>query len=302
MKIFSENIVLSKFESERSIIDLIDPDKYKNAFNPSIYEFKGVIYVAFRALSAQATMPFYSYLIKYYPAGNYSEEINISEICLSYNINVCADPKLLLLDDELWLTFNTGYSTDFNYIYLLKVSDTFGQPYKCILENRKTVEKNWAFFKKDNLLQAIYTIYPFRKIYLESIDEEDHLFKFTFFKETAPGVPIYGKKKNLSIGTQLLHVDNHSYLIAHEKIRFINKVIYFGHFVSITENAIKIHPQRIFHSYKDLLGVKKKYNKNLISCTYFSGLCIIKNKFLISYGINDISFDIKTITKGFIWQ
>lgn len=292
------NIVLTEFESEQSIIDLVDLHKYKNVFNPSIYLFEGITYLAFRAFSTQPSPPFHSYLIKYDPISNVKQEINISEICFSHHIDVCADPKLLLLDNEVWLTFNTGYSTILNSIYLIKVSGTIGQPYECILDERKTVEKNWAFFKKDNLIQAIYTIYPYRKIYLAEVDENNNTFKFKFHDKI--DCKILGKKKNLSIGTQLLHIGDTGYLIAHKKIKFFNKIIYFGHFVSIINDEVKIHPNRFFHSYRSLFGVRKKYNKNLFSCTYFSGLAIKKDKFLISYGINDTSFDIKLISKEFI--
>jgi hypothetical protein len=294
------NIVLTEFESEQSIIDLVDLHKYKNVFNPSIYLFEGITYLTFRAFSKQPSLPFYSYLIKYDPVNNVKQEINISELCLSYNIDVCADPKLLLLGDEVWLTFNTGYSMIFNSIYLIKVSGAIGQPYKCILDDRKVVEKNWAFFKKDNLIQAIYSIYPYRTIYLTEADENNKTLKFKFHDKI--DCKILGKKKNLSIGTQLLYTNDSAYLIAHKKIRFFNKILYFGHFVSITDAKVKVHPSRLFHSYRSLLGVSKKYNKNLISCTYFSGLAIKNDKFLIAYGINDTSFDIKLITKEFIWQ
>ncbi|MES2376906.1 MAG: hypothetical protein V4553_10020 [Bacteroidota bacterium] len=300
--ISSQNILMADLVCERSLVDLINRDKYINVFNPSVYITDEMIYLTFRAFGFKKTQPFHSYLIKYNPVSNHKEEIDISEFCIAYNINICADPKLLSLDNDVWITFNTGYSTSFNSIYLLKVSGAISKPYECLLDGRKIVEKNWAFFKQDNLLQAIYSISPYRKIYLENLDEKTKTFNFKFAKDVNINLAGQTKQKKLSVGTQLLKVGQSYCLIAHEKIKIFNKIIYFGRFVSINGDKITIHPGRMFHSYKSLFGSWKKYNNKLISCSYFSGLAYQADDFIISYGINDTAFAIKRIASKQLWH
>jgi hypothetical protein len=295
-------IVTQDFVSVKCITDIINLERYSNVFNPGTLIAKNILYVTFRAFD-RGFSKFHSFLIKYdLQKQLIEEEIDISEICNSYNIDICADPKLLQLDNEVWLTFNTGYSLSPNSIYLMRVCESPGKPYQCLLEGRKTIEKNWAFFKSGDELQAIYSLTPFLKIFLYDKCEERNIFFFKFINDQSLPVLFSKKRINLSIGTQLVKVGDTLHLIAHEKIKIGYKRLYFGHFVTVKNSNAVVHPKRLFHSYKSLLGSKIKHNKNLISCTYFSGLMLYDKYFIVSYGINDITFDIKKIPQELIWN
>jgi len=285
---------LDKFDSENLDDDIIDPNKYYNVFNPSLLYSGELVYVTFRAFSNKNNLPFHSFMIIYDKESKFKKEINLTDICLSFNILNCSDPKLLFLGKDIWVTFNTGYTICQNSIYLLKVSGEIGKPFECILTNRTKIEKNWAFFLKDQLIHAIYSLTPFREIYLTRIDEEANVFYFEFAKDPQH---FLNNKPNLhlSIGTQLSNKEGMNYLIAHRKIIILNKKIYIGYLVQINEFDIKVLPKRLFHSYLSLFGSLKKFNKTIISCTYFSGLFIHEETFIISYGINDNSFAIKMV-------
>jgi hypothetical protein len=298
---FHTPFALSDFETETAFVNLIDTDVYRNVFNPSVQICDGITYIAFRAFSLIGENKFHAYLLKYDSSNKTKQVSDISDHCTVYGIDVCADPKLVLLDNDIWLTFNTGYSISDNSIYLLSVMGEMGKPYRCELPQRNRIEKNWAFFKENNSLQAIYSLKPFKKIFLSRIDEASSTYHFEF---TGNSLPAKSTNINLSIGTQLI-CDNHFfYLVAHEKIRIAGKRIYLGRFVRINEDktGIEIHPARVIHSYKSLLGAKKKHNSNLLSCTYFSGLFIRGNDFVVSYGINDVDFSIKKIDRSIIWS
>jgi len=90
--------------------------------------------------------------------------------------------------------------------------------------------------------------------------------------------------------------------MAHEKRFLYNKRIYFGRLVCLSVidkkfKITKVSPYRYIHSFRSLFGTIKKRNKNLISCSYFSGISQdIDSKIILSYGINDFSFSFGIIS------
>ena len=292
--------VMGNFKSVEYVTELIKKKKHENVFNPSLAVVASVTYVSFRAFGTTGASKFDSFIIKFDSESQFSEEINISELCATYSIAICADPKLVVMENEVWLTFNTGHSENENAIYLMKVSNKIGKPYQCILESREKIEKNWAFFKDNNHLHAVYSLTPLVKLKLSNICEQKNIFYFKFLNDDLADLKYLQKKSNLSIGTQLLKINDSYNLIAHEKIKIGRKRVYFGRFVEIKNSTVVIHKKRLIHSYASLLGSRIKHNKNLISCTYFSGLAADGEDFIISYGVNDISFDVKRIPQQFL--
>jgi hypothetical protein len=262
-----------------------------NSFNPSFIKKDDVIYLSFRAKSNNAHSKFDAFLLTYDLKSRQSQLKNLSESTLCYNINPTADPKLTLIDNDVWLTFNTGYKINGNEVYLWQVNNRKAKPVACHYENRQRIEKNWGFFQHNQSLYCIYSLAD--SMFLKSTNFNSDTFSFA-----ASGI----KPAKLStlhgytIGSQpFRHSDGYYYLIAHKKFTVLKKRLYLGRLIRFRFEGGNSHFQMardfLSHSYKSLLGSKTKHNKNLISCTYFSGLNVIDNQLIASYGINDIDFN-----------
>jgi hypothetical protein len=225
----------------------------------------------------------------------------IKRINLSQGVNhKVADPKFFWKQDSLWITYNTGYSKNQNELYVQQVHPDLGKPKLVKYNGRTNLEKNWGFFAFQDTLLAVYSLNPLIILKLDQQTENDWVM-LPYYE--APVDKSLGK---LSIGTQpYLHQDNY-YLIAHRKIRFGPKRLYYGMPIRIynnnTEWRLELFPKKLIHSYKALLGSSQKLNKNLISCTYFSGLTIEDNQARLSYGINDQDFGITACPLETLWK
>jgi hypothetical protein len=183
---------------------------------------------------------------------------------------------------------------------LFKLSTDFKitEYYECVFSDRARIEKNWGFFYKDNGIHCLYSINPLIILKANKINDGKIYFK-TIHKITSPSL------KKYSIGTPLCLVDQEHIFIAHKKIYFKGKRIYFGlpMRLSFKEKKPKIYIKnhKLAHSIKSLLGAKFKFNNNLISCTYFSGLYTSKNEVFLSYGINDVNWNIIKIKIKKLW-
>jgi hypothetical protein len=280
-------------ERSRKFLSLLAPFEADNAFNPSFQQHEGLLYIVFRHLGADRRPPFQASLLTFDPRSGDQQRLNLTEHLSRFGVDVIADPKLVLLAGELWVTFNDGWSDTRNRIYLMQLSPSPGQPLECVLEGRKPIEKNWAFFIEGGSLKAIYSIDPLcvltAPLPLGSADEL-HL-------EAEPSLSVRGEPSGLpeiglTIGTQAVWKDDDLYLVAHEKWRLSRWRAYVGRWVRVCRKAdryeVEISRKRLCYSYRSLLGAHKKFNKNLISCTYFSGLGIDGGKVVLGYGINDV--------------
>ena len=306
LKRFSNNLT----EELKTILNSLN---FKCIFNPSYQLYENKHYISFRGNSKlfkykrgnriirvieDTTKAFLIILDNKF---NIIAIKNLSNIYLElYGIEKVQDGKLYVIKDKLFISFNTGWDTKGNDIYLAEVNDDFPIPKKCILAGRMRMEKNWSFFSANNGLFAIYCLNPLIIIEVFLIESDK-----IHFKKSDPyvnGDPI----KNLSIGSNLVLHNNDYFLAAHEKLFFNGKRIYFGKIFRLSlsnGNLIikKIYPTRFIHSFKSLLGRRTKSNQNLISCSYISGLFLdeVNNKLILSYGINDLNFSFSAIDLNF---
>jgi len=241
----------------------------------------------------------------YIRSGSRNKLINLSSEITKYGISKVADPKLFKMGgDDIYITFNTGYSKTKNEIFFSKVSyEEISAPVQCNYNERNSVEKNWAFFSHEESLYAIYSLNPLIILAADCQCSSVKAPEINFhkvFEQYLEGSP------SLSIGTQLLKTsDNGEYLLlAHKKISLRKKRMYLGVLVKFDfqklltneiSSTITFGENYIFHSLKSLLGSRKKWNKHLFSCTYFSGLSQIDDSYILSYGVNDVNFGIKQI-------
>lgn len=273
-------------------------NKYRYVFNPSFIIHNDINYLLLRVFSDEKKK-IESYLYCFnnneiIDNKNLSEYFNNSE-----GINYVADPKVFLLNDEVWVTFNTGYvDSGNNHLCLLCLSNNeISKFYFCEFGERNRIEKNWAFYKEDNKLRVIYSLDPFTLLELKSKEAGQMVFEVLYKDEKQ-------RYKDYTIGTPLSKSCSDYHFIAHKKFYFNGKRLYLGKPFAFSplDRKVKAKRKYLFHSYKSLFGSKHKFNKNLISCTYFSGIYQENDNTILSYGINDTSWNIAKITNKKLWS
>lgn len=277
------------FKLPETVLELLE--KYSISFNPSLLIHDNIHYLAIRLKKDKQSKVTAKLII--WDASRV-QDINLSEE-FEPKITKVADPKLFLLEGSVYCTFNTGHTAkEPNNIFLCKV-ENFGirEVKNCVYNERTRIEKNWAFFKKGNKLLCLYSLNPLTVLEAKNTTEYSIVFDNIFSNETdlihhTIGSPIAHNKEKNSLA-----------FIAHKKFYKGGKRLYLGKVLYFNTNNFTLTQQSSFlaHSIVSLFGNKIKLNPNLISCTYFSGLQSYKNKWIISYGVNDIQWKIKSLNK-----
>ena len=212
-----------------------------------------------------------------------------------------ADPKLFVMNNKVWCTFNTGYVNDIQNDIVLALLDFTGVKnyYKCFFNKRARIEKNWAFFYYENQIKVLYGLRPLKLLKVEKQTTNELHFVKDFESSRL--------NTSYSIGTPLVQLDKLSYgFLVHRKIEFKGKRIYLGRSFKLElANSYNLTEGKHFliHSLRALLGSKFKFNKNLWSCTYFSSLHKLDtNTCVIGYGINDVNWRLKKVRTHKIWH
>ncbi len=277
--------------------ELLRPYSSRNCFNPSILFLEAETLIAFRAFGTERTKPFAAYLFS--TAGAETALLDLSEAMKEFGIANVSDPKLFALGDEAWLTFNTGYSKTQNNLYILKVRPTVETPRECTVAGRQKVEKNWAFFEDRGSLKALYSIDPLVILDVKEGPNQEYRFEKSFEAE-----PLW--RQSLTIGTPLVKCEDGFKFIAHRKIQFLGKRLYFGvpGMLRIMDGSYRIDlsSKRLIHDHPSLLGSWRKHNPNLISCTYFSGIAHTESEIILSYGINDLTYGFASVSEQVLWR
>ena len=268
---------------------------YKNLFNVSICLLpsnNGYV-AAIRALDYTGKLPFRSYLLV--KNGDGKESVDLSNHFSQQDIGIVADPKLFETDNEIWCAFNTGHTSDgLNNIYLFKVFPQISEPLKCLYDGRQQIEKNWAFFRRNGTWFALYGLSP---VTVLKAKETNITGVLEFGLESKESKLQF---QNFSIGTQFCLINGRLFFVCHKKILLGKKRFYLGKLFSFDIEHMevkKVTKKYLIHSLLSLFGEKKKWNKNLISCTYFSGITYDKStcKIILGYGINDLHYNIAEI-------
>lgn len=295
---------LKKYTTKYLSDDLLKHlDQYPYVFNPSIVSHLGCSLMTIRVYDTD-TKTIHAHLYTWKEKESFNL-LNLTEYFTTItNVKKVADPKLFIMNGDVWGTFNTGYvHKGENKVVLFQIKNAqISTYYYCNYNERSRIEKNWAFFMKDNCIYALYGLKSgyVLKASLKTLEEGDSLS----FVLNRAGVNKHFK--GYTIGTQLLSLGDHNYgLIGHKKIEFKGKRIYFGRafiFTPFEEISIKKSSPFFVHSLKSLLGNSFKFNKNLISCTYFSGITMRGDDVIISYGINDIDWNIIALKLNKLWE
>lgn len=281
----------------KQLKDILKSDPF--VFNPSYVEFGDIHYLAVRIYDPKLK----SIISKIYFWGH---GIELTPLDLSVffktklNINKVADTKLFIMNNEVWGTFNTGYEEkQNNQLILFKIEDfRISNYYNCSYKDRLRVEKNWAFYYYNNDIYALYSLNHSVVLKATAIHANDMVFD-NYFSDSKVNFGAY------TIGTPLAYNGGKYIFIAHRKITRKGKRLYLGKpftFQHSEAPQLLLHNTYLIHSIRSLFGIKHKFNRFLISCTYFSGIHISKNKAIISYGVNDASWNIVKLNIRKLWR
>lgn len=273
--------------------------EYRFVFNPSFIQFKGLNYLAVRVFD-EDTKSILS-LLYIWDDNLVVKEVDLSKFFKEeLNIKKVADVKLFVMDNNVWGSFNSGYEkTIDNNLVLFKMDKLLiSNYYSCLYENRTRVEKNWAFYYHDNQIHALYSLNGLVVLKAADINKNE----IRFVDEYSDDKLYFGA---YTIGTPLALYNDNYIFIAHRKINRKGKRLYLGKpflFKPSKKPQLTASKKYLIHSLKSLFGAKYKFNKFLISCTYFSGILISKNKTIVSYGINDVSWKIVKLNISRVWR
>nr|WP_319517575.1 hypothetical protein [uncultured Martelella sp.] len=213
----------------------------------------------------------------------------------SLNLPAVSDPKLFTLGDEVWAAINTGHFETPNRIFVKRIYPHASRPIECRFDRRGAIEKNWGFFLLNDELFCLYMLNPLT--ILRCVDRHAEHWEFVAHPDWAP---LHNRKlPSLTIGPQPIVTDSASgpimHVIAHQRFVLLRKRTYLGRALGITLSGtpqITSVGPLLAHSPVSMLGSRIRHNRNLISCTYFSGLRISEGRALLSYGINDTDFNL----------
>ena len=255
-----------------------------NVFNPSFCSLKNVRIFAFRAIpnGGDSLTSFVSIEDE---AGQTVKNLSM-DLCGDLNTVQLIDPKIARINGGIYITFNSGYVPAGNDVFIMKVYPEMESPRRVLYKGRQEQERNWAFFSENDEIYALYRINPLKILKLQKADQASWEMEDYFCEEgTNEDLP-----KNLSIGTQLAAQDEKYYFVAHKKLYFMRKKIYFGKLCMLDFKKRNIRAGKfwLIHSLKSLLGSRLKHNTNLLSCTYFSGIQASPGVIRLGYGINDL--------------
>lgn len=273
---------------------------FQYIFNPSFCKMEKTEYWAFRCYSeASKDIECWIYILE--SDRSVFKKVNLNKLFRDrYNVRP-ADPKLFSIGEKVYCTLNTGYTfRKENEIYLIEINGHKVKPKKCMVNfARNIVEKNWMFFEFENNLMLLYSIGPNLTV-AELIGQGSDYYLFGNRMEE------YCCSRNYSIGTPIGRLSDSLYLVGHEKISIGKRRLYIGVGLRIEWRNRKrvVVGKRILHSPLSVLGNKFKFNKNLFSCTYFSGLQIDQESktVLLGYGINDLGWNVVQLGMEKVWR
>jgi hypothetical protein len=278
-----------------------------NVFNPSVLAIEDSILIALRARATQPRRSMFDAHLLTRSATDAVTAFNLTDYCATFGINVVADPKLTRLGDSAFVTFNTGHTlSGTNDVVIMQVHPKLTSPLVCQLPHRQRIEKNWAFFGSERHIYAVYRTSPLTII--EAVDATDTTLAFRIRHTAGAGRSSHRltrQMRSTSLGTQPVRTDRGLAMLVHEKLFVGRRRLYLGR-AAVIDNPLRqprlhLSSKLLCASWRSLAGSGTRYNPNLISATYFSGLTAIRRDVLIGYGINDVSFGIRQHGWSQLW-
>lgn len=290
---------LKSYDLPSSVINILNG--YTYVFNPSYIYWDKVNYLAVRVYDSENKAKSIKALILIWENNELIKQIDLlSFFQKTLKISKVADPKLFLMNGKVFGTFNTSHAVKKpNNLVMFELNKTsFKDYFFCHYEKRSRTEKNWAFFLKNSELYALYSLSPFTIIKARNREFNKVVFEKHYSNQKL-------NYKNYSIGTPLIELNKNFGFIAHRKIMIKGKLIYLGKPCKLEINNefnLFVNRKILFHSLRSLFGNKFKFNKNLISCSYFSGISKVGEGLVIGYGINDLKWNLVKLKPRKLWS
>lgn len=264
---------------------LTDSLDVHNIFNPSFYCDNDVKIFSFRAIP-NGTDRLDSFISIEDKAGRLVKNISL-ELSEELNAVRLIDPKVFKINEAIYITFNSGWIPEGNDIFIMKIYPKIESSRRIIYKSRRKQERNWAFFSENGEIYALYWINPLKVLKVKNMGSDSWEMEDFYCGEHNKNL-----SRDLTIGTQLVRLDGKYYFVSHKKCIFLRKKIYLGKLCMLDFNKKYIKAGRYWlaHSFKSLFGSKIKYNTNLFSCTYFSGIQASDDSIKLGYGINDVNY------------
>lgn len=278
-----------------------------NVFNPSVVIEGDVTYIAVRAETSPGERPFRALLLTVRD-GRVDDVVDLSAGLRSVTDAKAADPKLVRMGAEIYVTFNTGKTASGeNDIYLQRIAPVLGPPQQCIVHDRRRIEKNWGFYLlPDGVPRFIYSIAPLTLLRL-SDGELGSSPTLTFTPELTAPMP--ADFPRLHIGSQpLMSAEGRALVAANRQVqlRVSRHKFYFGLIAEIdlvSGSLVRLSRHPLIHSWGSMLPPQREpHNPGLWSATYFSGLDRDGDDLVLSYGVNDREGHVARIAERSVWR
>lgn len=304
-----KTLTLKRFEAKSTtqrIALIAEEHGLTNVFNSSIAFIGGTTYATVRALPPSGEKPFRGYLIRLGGDGG-GQLTDLADLVGDADLPKIADPKLVVLGDDLYLTFNTGESDPArNAIYLQRVSPTPGPLQRVDYDQRREIEKNWAFvLAPDGGLKVIYSLSPLTVLSL-SQGELGVSPTLTMTADRAAALPKIFPR--LHIGSQPISAGDRVLLIANQTV-WVPKLMrkfYVGRLakIDLASGELTLSARPLIHSWASMLPLQgpRRHNPILWSATYFAGLARVDDDLVLGYGINDRAFGIARVPEHTVWR
>ena len=191
------------------IEELCQEEAFRDAFNPSFYFDDKLKLVAFRAIPRSGKN-----LNSYLSISEGPKKGRIVNLSTTHSASLgceqLIDPKIFRLGEEFFITFNSAYVEGGNDLFVMKIYPEMDSPKKVTYQNRTEQERNWAFFRRDGEVYALYWLNPLKILRLKSITDSTWEFEDYFCSQEASSV-------DLTLGTQLAEWEGRYYFVAHKK-------------------------------------------------------------------------------------
>ena len=279
-----------------------------NVFNASVAFSGETMFATIRALPASGEKPFRGYLIRFDADGGH-ELIDLATLVGDADLPKIADPKLVTLGDDLYLTFNTGHvRSGRNDIYLQRVSPTPGPLQRVDYAGRRDIEKNWAFaLSPEGTLRVVYTLAP---LALLSLSEGELGVSPTLTFTADRAAPLPKDFPRLHIGSQPIADGSRIILVANQTVKLpkIMRKFYIGRLAEIdlaSGELLRLSRRALIHSWPSMVlpqSRRRRHNPILWSATYFAGLTRDGEDLVLGYGVNDREVGVARVPEHTVWR
>lgn len=263
----------------------------RNLFNPSAAFHAGRWHVTYRRHEPGVRRRPRAFWMREDVPGRSWTRSDLTDLTRPYGVAVVADPKLVRLGTELFVTFNSGYSTTRNDLYLMRLAPEPAPPQLCTTRPRQAVEKNWGFFLGSGGLQVLYRVQPLQLLRLVRGFLGDG--ELVFESSTSGTASV----RQLSLGLHPVVRGDDLLVVAHQRVYVRGRRGYLGRPVAVRGALsrgggaeVEVGRVRLLHSVTSLVRRGVSSNPNLLFATYFSTLQLHGDSVLLGYGVNDNDF------------